>query len=120
MEGANDARVQALEIEKDHVTIQTRPGIQHIATRAVHDGCCINHRRDIARPMQPWQIQEIKGRHRTAQPVHFQAGKATSSDRKFQEAGLGKDVEHQIAVFKVITCEAGLIVLVHPLYFKRP
>ena len=112
-EGADDARVQALEVEHQDVVVETRPGVEDVASGTPFSGPRVDDvRRDPPRPVQPRQVEVVERRHRAALPVHPQSGQLGAAHRELDESGLLDDPGHEPAVLEVVGREPGAVLLV--------
>ncbi len=108
-EGADDAGIEALEIEHQHVAIEAGFGVHHIATGARQPAVGRQIRRHVAATMQPWQVEVGKRRHRAPYPVQLKAGEGGTLDGKGDEVAIVEDLPHQLAIFQVVAGQRLLV-----------
>ena len=112
-EGADDARIQALEVEDEDVVVEPGLRVEDVSPGTPLPGPRIDHVRcDPARPVQPRQVEVVERRHRAALPVHPEPGELGPAHRELDESGLLDDLGHEPAVLDVVGREPGPVVLV--------
>ncbi len=101
VEGADQARVQALEIEYPDVVVQAHPRFQHVPARLgrVHAGVPGPHRRSgMAAPAQGRQIKKVEGGDAGSHPIRGHAGEAAARDGQIHQVEPLHDLERQPSV----------------------
>src|SRR5690606_4928305 len=99
VEGANNAGVQALEVEDTDVRMQAGDRLQHMAALlgGVHSRVVRTYaRRDNARPFQLGEIKEVERSDARRHPVRRHAGKLAA----------GEGERHEIQLLDDLVCEA--------------
>ena len=110
-EGADDARVQALEVEDDDVVVQAGLALQDVAAgagqaRAAHRSDLSG---DVALSVKPREIEVVERGYGAAGSRHGQARHPLARDRKPHHVGVIGDVANQATVLEVVAGEGGRI-----------
>ena len=111
LERADDARIQALEVEQQHVVVQAGTRLQHVA--ALHGGLCgglfrfrAHGRRHHAPRPQAREIEEVERGDGGSHAVRRHPGEVAALHGKGHQIQLLQDVEHQARVGQVVLHEA--------------
>ena len=100
VERADDARIQALEVE--HPDVPCRPGhrLEHVAAllRRVHARVVGAHgRRDDLQPLELAQIQKVERRDARGDAIRRHAGQLAARERERHEVELRDDLDTRAA-----------------------
>ena len=113
-EGADDARIQALEVEQGHVPVEPGARIEDVAARALPaprpGGPDV--RGDPPAPVQARQVEVVEGGHRSARPAEGEPRDPAPLDHEVDEARAVEDLPHEAAVLEVVGGEGGAVGLV--------
>ncbi len=113
VEGADETRVQALEVERQDVLEQTGDRLENRAPQdhVLRGGCSGAHaRRHVTAPSQLVQVEKIERRDARSDPIQGHAGQQASPDRQVQEARLVQDRQDQARVGEVVLDEQRQVV----------
>ena len=114
MECSDDAGIQALEIQNNHIMVKSRFGLQYIAPRTDIDRLeLLESRRDISVTMQTGKIEKIHRRHRASVATQFQPRQQAALYRKVQQALLIEQVPDQTTVLQVVARQSKLVLHKH-------
>jgi hypothetical protein len=107
LERPDEARVEALEVEDDHVGVQPGDGLEDVPSRLrLLDLVDRPHaRRDDPATAELREVEEVEGGDRGRHPVDGQAGEAAPFDRELHEAELLEDLQGQAGVLAVVLDE---------------
>ncbi len=115
VEGADDARVQALEIEHPDVAVQARFGLEHVAAllRDMHARVAAPHARgDEVDALELGQIEEVEGGDARRDAVRGHARELAAGEGELDEAQFLRDAEGESGIRARIQREGRQIVLV--------
>jgi hypothetical protein len=91
--------------------VQTGLRIQHIPAGTALDAALGQIGRDEPGAMQPRQIQIGQCDRPAAAAIQFQTGKLATQAQKIQQLSVFEDIPDQPAVFQIVSCQSGFIVL---------
>ena len=112
-EGADDAWIQALEVEHEDVVVEPGLRVEDVASGAPFSGSRVGDvRRDSPGPVQPRQVEVVERRHRAALAFHSEPRQLGAAHGELDESGLLDDRGHEPAVLDVVGREPGPVLLV--------
>ncbi len=116
LEGADEARVQALEVEHDDVRVEAGEGLEDVPSALrLHDlGLRADARGDDPAPSELGEVEEVEGGDRGGDAVEGEAGEAAALDRELDEAEPLEHLEGEAGVGAVVLDEALPVLLEEP------
>ena len=129
VEGSDETRVQALEVERQDVLEKTGDRLEDRAAQddlvrgarrrplAPGRGCAprgTHARRHATATSQLVQVEKVERRDARADPVERHAGQQAPPDRQIQEPRLVQDRQHQPRIGQVVLDEQGQVLLEGP------
>ena len=110
LEGADQARVQALEVEHDDVRVHAGDGLEHVPARlGLHHRDRADARGDHLPPSQLREVQEVERGDRAGHAIGRQAGELAALDGERDEPQPLHDLEGEPGVGAVVLHEPGPI-----------
>ena len=113
-EGADDARIQALEVEQGDVPVEPRARVEDVAARALaasgEGGADV--RRDPPAPVQARQVEVVEGGDGSPRAAEGEPRDPAPLDHEVDEAGAVEDRPYETAVLEVVGGEGEPVGLV--------
>ena len=113
VERADDARIEALEIEHPHVAVQAGQRIEHVSALLcdVHAGIvAADARRDDADMRELAQVQEVERGDARGNSIRCHAGELAAGESERHQIQARDDIVGEPRIGTRIACECGKIV----------